>query len=579
MLRHILYRQLRQHRGRISLLVLLQFAQTAAALYLPEINADIIDDGLLAGDTGEIVRLGGVMGAVTLLQALGALGALYLGSRLATDVGRDLRDEVFRQVLTLSVQESGRFGVPSLITRTTNDVQQVQALVAMGTTLLVPAPIMCVGGVVMALDQDVPLSSLLLVSVPALGVVSVLITRRMRGVFRGMQDRIDEVNRVVREQIAGVRTIRAFVRDADERQRFGRASGDLRDVSLYAGRLMALMLPAVMLIANLSSVAVVWFGGHRIDDGDLRIGALTAFLGYLAQILASVMMATLIFMVVPRAEVSAERIQEVLATKPAADRPSGTVARQASGRRVLLEIRGAEYRYPNAQEPVLRGLNLQVDAGAVTAVVGSTGSGKSTLLGLAARLHHATAGSVLVDGTDVRDLDPRSLARLIGYVPQQPYLFSGTIASNLRYGSPNADDEELWHALEVAQARDFVAELGLRLDAPVAQGGANFSGGQCRRLTIARALVPRPRICLFDDIFASLDHATAARLRASLAEETKGSAVVVTTQQVSTVRHADRVVVLDQGAVAGSGTHAELLHSCEAYRQLAVSQPEAEVLA
>ncbi|MGC9381751.1 ABC transporter ATP-binding protein [Streptomyces sp. MH13] len=578
MLRHILLRHLRQHRGRLSLLVLLQCAQTAAALYLPDINAAIIDDGLLVGDTGEIGRLGGVMGAVTLLQALCSLGALFLGARLATEVGRALREEVFGHVLAVSAQESGRFGVASLVTRTTNDVQQVQALVAMGTTLLVPAPLMCVGGVVMALDQDVPLSSLLLVCVPALGVVAVLISQRMRGVFRGMQDRVDELNRVVREQIAGVRTVRAFARDADERRRFGRASADLRDVSLHAGRLAALMLPAVMLVANLSSVAVVWFGGHRIDDGDLQIGALTAFLGYLAQILGSVMMATLIFMIVPRAEVSAERIQEVLATRPAA-RPGGTGGRgdRASDGRALLEVRGAGYRYPGAQEPVLRDLDLRVGAGEVTAVVGSTGSGKSTLLGLVARLYDATAGSVVVDGTDVRDVAPRSLARLIGYVPQQPYLFSGTIASNLRYGNPEASDAELWHALDVAQAREFVAELGL--DAAVSQGGANLSGGQRQRLAIARALVPRPRIFLFDDTFASLDYSTAARLRGALAEETADAAVVLTTQQVSTVRHADRIVLLDQGAVVAGGTHPELMDSCEAYRQLALSPSEKEALA
>ncbi|MFI8948937.1 ABC transporter ATP-binding protein [Streptomyces sp. NPDC053750] len=578
MLRHILHRQLRQHRGRLSFLVLLQCTQTAAALYLPDINAAIIDDGLLAGDTGEIWRLGGVMSAVTLLQALCSLGALYLGARLATDVGRALREEVFAHVLTVSAQESGRFGVASLITRTTNDVQQVQALVAMGTTMLVPAPLMCVGGVVMALDQDVPLSSLLLVSVPALGVVAVLITHRMRGVFRGMQDRVDEVNRVVREQIAGVRTVRAFARDADERRRFGRASADLRDVSLHAGRLAALMLPAVMLIANLSSVAVVWFGGHRIDDGNLRIGALTAFLGYLAQILGSVMMATLIFMLVPRAEVSAERIQEVLATRPAARPGGGTGGRgdRMSDGRKLLEIRGAQYRYPGALEPVLRDLDLRVGAGEVTAVVGSTGSGKSTLLGLVARLYGATAGTVEVDGMDVRDLAPRSLARLIGYVPQQPYLFSGTIASNLRYGNPEASDAELWHALDVTQARDFVTELELGLDAPVAPGGANLSGGQRQRLAIARALVPRPRIFLLDDTFASLDYSTAARLRGALAEETADAAVVITTQQVSAARHADRVVLLDEGAVVGSGTHPELMRSCEAYRQLALSQSQSE---
>ncbi|WP_431043623.1 ABC transporter ATP-binding protein [Streptomyces sp. P1-3] len=583
----MLVRLIRAHLGPytrpIALVVLLQLVQTLATLYLPALNADIIDDGVVKGDTGYILRVGGVMVAVTLLQICCAIGAVYFGSRTAMALGRDIRAAVFDRVQSFSSRELGRFGAPSLITRGTNDIQQVQMLCLMAFTIMASAPIMCVGGVLMALDQDVPLSGLLLVIVPVLGVVVALILRRMRPLFRGVQERIDTVNRVLREQITGIRVIRAFVRDRHERERFDEANHALMDVSLRAGRLMALMFPSVMLVVNVAGAAVVWFAGHRIDSGDMRIGALTAFLAYLMQILMAVMMATFMFMMVPRAEVCAERVQEVLDTetsvRPPADPvplPAAATAATAAGRRGttgrLLELDGVEFRYPGAEEPVLRDISLLARPGETTAVIGSTGSGKSTLLGLVPRLFDPTAGSVRVDGVDVRRLDPAELARTIGLVPQKPYLFSGTVASNLRYGRPDATDEELWRALETAQARDFVAELAEGLEAPIAQGGGNVSGGQRQRLAIARALVGRPAIYLFDDSFSALDYATDARLRAALADETGEATVVIVAQRVATIRHADRIVVLDEGRVVGTGTHPELMAGNPTYREIVLSQ-------
>jgi ATP-binding cassette subfamily B protein len=464
----------------------------------------------------------------------------------------------------------GQFGAPSLITRSTNDVQQVQMLVLMTFTLMVSAPIMCVGGIILALNQDVPLSSLLVIIVPILGVLIGIIVTKMRPLFRTMQERIDTVNRVLREQISGLRVIRAFVKDTHERDRFGSANDDLTDVGLRVGRLMALMFPLVMLVVNLSSVAVMWFGAHRIDSGGMQIGALTAFLSYLMQILMSVMMATFMFMMVPRAEVCAERIQEVLDTDSTVVPPSSPV-RELS-RHGFLELRGAEFRYPGAEASVLRDISFTARPGETTAIIGSTGAGKTTLLNLIPRLSDATDGSVFVDGVDVRELDPALLARTIGLVPQKPYLFTGTVASNLRYGNPDATDEDLWAALTTAQARDFVSALPEGLDAPIAQGGTNVSGGQRQRLAIARALVRRPEIYLFDDSFSALDYATDARLRAALSTETSEATVVIVAQRVSTIRDADRIIVLDEGAVVGEGTHHELMDDNETYREIVLSQ-------
>ncbi|MFE4972821.1 ABC transporter ATP-binding protein [Kitasatospora sp. NPDC056651] len=570
MLIRLLRAYLRPYSRPITLLVLLQLVSTLAALYLPTLNADIIDDGVVKGDTGYILRIGGVMIGVTLVQALCSIGAVFIGSRTAMAFGRDLRAAVFDRVQSFSAREVGQFGAPSLITRTTNDVQQVQMLALMSFTLMVAAPIMCVGGIIMALNQDVPLSGLLLAVIPALGVVVVLLVRALRPKFRSMQERIDTVNRVLREQITGIRVIRAFVKDDQEQARFAESNEDLTQVARQVGRLMSVMFPAVMLVVNVSSVAVLWFGAHRIDSGAMEIGALTAFLSYLMQILMSVMMATFMFMMVPRAEVCAERVEEVLATHSSVVPPTAPVTEVP--RRGNLELRDVDFRYPGAEASVLRGIELTARPGETTAIIGSTGSGKSTLLGLVPRLFDATSGQVLIDGVDVRELAPATIAENVGIVPQKPYLFSGTVASNLRYGRPDATDEELWHALEIAQAKDFVEKLPEGLDAPIAQGGGNVSGGQRQRLAIARTLVRRPSVYLFDDSFSALDYATDAKLRKALARETSDAAVLIVAQRVSTIRDADRIIVLDEGAVVGTGTHHELMADNPTYREIVLSQ-------
>lgn len=551
MLIRLLRTYLRPYKKPIALLVLLQFLQTCATLYLPTLNADIIDQGVVNGDTGYIVGYGGLMIGISLVQVVTNIGAVYYGARTASALGRDVRASVFDRVQSFSARELGQFGAPSLITRTTNDVQQVQMLALMTFTLLVSAPIMCVGGIVLALGLDVPLSGVLVAVVPVLGICVTLIVRRLRPLFRAMQERLDTVNQVLREQITGNRVIRAFVRDEYEQQRFRKANTDLTDFALGTGNLLALMFPIVMTVVNLSSIAVVWFGAHRIDSGGMQIGDLTAFLAYLMQIVMSVMMATFMFMMVPRAEVCAERIQEVLDTSSSVVPPSSPV--RELRRHGHLEIRGAGFRYPGAEEPVLRAVDLLARPGETTAVIGSTGSGKSTLLGLVPRLFDATDGQVLVDGVEVAEIDPVLLARTVGLVPQKPYLFAGTVATNLRYGNPDATDEELWHALEVAQGKEFVERLEGGLDAPIAQGGTNVSGGQRQRLAIARTLVQRPEIYLFDDSFSALDYATDAALRAALAQETAEATVVIVAQRVATIRDADRIIVLDEGRVVGTG--------------------------
>ena len=570
----VLIRLLRTHlspyRQPIALLVVLQLLQTSATLYLPTLNANIIDNGVVEGDTGYILRVGALMIAVSIVQVLCNMGAVFYGARTAAALGRDVRAAVFDRVQSFSAREVGHFGAPSLITRTTNDVQQVQMLALMAFTLMVSAPIMCVGGIIMALGQDVPLSAVLLAVVPVLGIAVSLIVKKMRPLFRTMQERLDTVNRVLREQITGNRVIRAFVRDEYEKERFRGSNTELTDVSLSTGRLMALMFPTVMTVVNVSSIAVIWFGAQRVDSGAIQIGALTAFLAYLMQIVMAVMMATFMFMMVPRAEVCAERIEEVLGTDSSVVTPAEPV-RQLR-RRGHLEVRDVEFRYPGAEESVLRSVGLVARPGETTAIIGSTGSGKSTLLGLVPRLFDVTGGEVLVDGVDVRELDPVLMAKTVGLVPQKPYLFSGTVATNLRYGKPGASDEELWEALEVAQAADFVRELEGGLNAPIAQGGTNVSGGQRQRLAIARTLVQRPEIYLFDDSFSALDYATDAALRGALAREIAESTVVIVAQRVSTIRDADRIVVLDEGQVVGSGRHHELMESNETYREIVLSQ-------
>ncbi|WP_410580789.1 ABC transporter ATP-binding protein [Amycolatopsis sp. lyj-108] len=570
MLTKLLRVHLRPYRRDLWLIVLLQFVQTLAGLYLPTLNADIIDDGVVKGDIDYILGVGGVMLLVSLVQIACSIGAVYYGARTAMAVGRDIRGAIFHRVQDFSAREVGQFGTPSLITRTTNDVQQVQLLTLMTFTLMVSAPIMCFGGIIMALNQDVTLSWLLVLAVPILGISVGVIIAKMRSAFRLMQERIDKINQILREQIMGIRVIRAFVKDTHERRRFTKANTELLDVSLVVGRLMALMFPIVMFVMNASSVAVLWFGGLRIDDGSMQIGALTAFLSYLMQILMAVMMATFMFMMVPRAEVSAERITEVLDTHTSVVLPANPISPgEVHGR---LELSEVEFRYPGAEKPVLQGISLLARPGETTAIIGSTGSGKTTLLNLIPRLMDATDGSVRVDDVDVRELDQTVLSDAVGLVPQKPYLFAGTVASNLRYGKPDATDDELWHALEVAQGKDFVERMPEGLNSPISQGGTNVSGGQRQRLAIARMLVRRPEIYLFDDSFSALDYATDAALRRALVAETAEATVVIVAQRVSTIRQADRIVVLDEGRVVGSGTHAELMDDNETYREIVLSQ-------
>ncbi|MFV2115638.1 ABC transporter ATP-binding protein [Micromonospora sp. LOL_025] len=577
MLTRLLRTHLRPYHRPLAAVVLLQFVGTMASLYLPSLNADIIDLGVARGDTGYILRTGGWMLAVSLVQIVCSVAAVYLGAHTAMAFGRDVRSSIFGHVNRFSAREVARFGAPSLITRNTNDVQQVQMLVLMSCTMLVAVPIMSVGGVVMALREDVGLSWLMLVSVPVLAVALWLIIRRMVPGFRLMQTRIDTVNRVLREQITGIRVVRAFVREPYETDRFAAANADLTATALRIGRLMALIFPVVMLVLNVSSVAVLWFGAERVDAGAIQVGALTAFLQYLMQILMAVMMATFMLMMVPRAAVCAERIVEVLDTDssvvPAAH-PVTEVTAQGE-----LELRDVAFQYPGAAEPVLRNVSFRVTPGTTTAVIGSTGAGKTTLLSLVPRLVDATAGAVLVDGVDVRDLAPDELWRRIGLVPQRPYLFTGTVASNLRYGNPDATDAELWEALEIAQARDFVEAMPEGLEAPVAQGGTNVSGGQRQRLAIARALVRRPEIYLFDDSFSALDLGTDARLRAALRPVTADAAVVIVAQRVSTIVGANQIVVLENGGVVGIGRHDELLLTCPTYAEIVASQNTTGVVA
>ncbi|HEU4347037.1 MAG TPA: ABC transporter ATP-binding protein [Actinoplanes sp.] len=570
MLIRLLRVHLRPYRKEITLVVIFQFIQTLATLYLPTMNADIIDNGVVRGDTGYVMMVGGQMLGITLLQIAAQVVAVYFGARTAMAVGRDVRAAIFARVQDFSAREVVQFGAPSLITRTTNDVQQVQMLVLLTFTLMVSAPIMCFGGIVLALHQDVPLSGLILVIVPILILLVGLIISRMRPLFRSMQVRIDKINRVMREQISGTRVIRAFVRDDVEQDRYDEANTDLTDVSLRIGKLMALMFPVVLLVVNLSSVAVLWFGAHRIDSGEMQVGALTAFLSYLMQILMSIMMATFMFVMIPRAEVCAERIEEVVNTESSvtvAPNPVTTLSRHG-----FLELRDVDFHYPGAEAPVLCDVHLTARPREITAVIGSTGSGKTTLLNLIPRLFDATGGQVLVDGMDVRDLDPALLSRTVGLVPQRPYLFTGTVASNLRYGNPDATDQELWQALEVAQAREFVERMDGGLNAPIAQGGTNVSGGQRQRLAIARVLVHRPEIYLFDDSFSALDYATDAALRAALTRHIADATVVIVAQRVSTIREADRIVVLDDGRVVGTGSHAELMDTNPTYREIVLSQ-------
>jgi ATP-binding cassette subfamily B multidrug efflux pump len=568
---------LQPYRSALLVVVVLQFIGTVAMLYLPSLNADIIDRGVVTGDTGTILRLGVVMLAVTLLQVACSIGAVWFSARNAMGFGRDVRSALFRRVGTFSAREVQHFGAPSLITRGTNDVQQVQMLVLMGGTLMVSAPIMMVGGLVMAVHVNAGLSWLVAAVVPALAIPIGFIVSRMVPSFRLMQERIDEVNRLLREQITGVRVVRAFVTEKAETRRFRRANEDLTEVAVRAGRWQAGMFPVVMLVANLASVAVLWFGGHRVEDGQMQVGDLTAYLAYLMQIVMSVMMATFMMMMIPRSAVCADRISEVLDTETSVTPPQHPVTETAERGSLVLD--GVTFAYPGADLPVLADVSVAARAGQTVAVIGSTGAGKSTLVNLVPRLFDATGGRVLVDGVDVRDLDPEALWARLGLVPQRAFLFTGTVADNVRYGKADATDDEVWEALEIAQARDFVERMPDGLGSTISQGGGNLSGGQRQRLAIARAVVRRPEIYLFDDSFSALDLATDARLRAALRPVTRDATVVVVAQRVSTIRDADLIVVLEDGRIVGRGTHERLLEECTTYQEIVASQLTAEEVA
>ena len=574
MLIRLLRGYLKPYRRMIIAILVLTSVGTMAALYLPSLNASIIDDGVATGDTDFIWRLGGVMLAVSLVQIVCSIASVYLGAKTAMAFGRDVRGAIFGRVLSFSSREVNNFGAPSLITRTTNDVQQVQMLVVMSATMLVSAPLTMIGGIIMALQEDVGLSWLVAVAMPVLALAILAVVRKLPPLFRTMQTRIDVVNRILREQIGGIRVVRAFVREPYEAARFGVASAALSETQTVVGRRLAMMFPIVMLVLNASSVAVLWFGAGRVAAGQMQIGSLTAFLTYLIQILMSVMMASLLLMLAPRAAVCAERIGEVLGTESSVVIAEDPVTQLSTVSTVRFDEAG--FTYPGADFPVLCNVSFIARPGQTTAIIGSTGSGKTTLVSLIPRLFDATDGTVLVDEQDVTALEPEALWSRVGLVPQRPYLFTGTVASNLRYGKPDATDDELWAALRVAQADDFVAAMDGQLEAPIAQGGTNVSGGQRQRLSIARALVKKPEIYVFDDSFSALDVTTDARLRAALAQETGDACVIIVGQRVATIADADQILVLEDGRIVGRGTHEELRVTCPTYAEIVDSQLSAE---
>lgn len=584
MLWTVISRHLRPYLPHTGAVLVLQLATVLATLYLPSLNADIIDNGVATGDTAYIWRVGGVMLAVAIVQVITAIASVWFAARVSMGLGRDIRRSIYTRVDRFSSEEMGRFGAPTLITRGTNDVQQIQMLVLMTLNFMVMVPIMSIGGIIMAIREDAGLSWLVWVSVPVLLVIVGLIVRLLLPLFQRMQDNLDAINGVMREQIMGIRVVRAFVREEHEAARFEDANAILTDTSVRIGRLFVIMGPAIMVILHLATAAVLWFGGHRVDQGLVEVGALTAFMQYLLQILMAVMMGTFMFMMFPRAVISARRIVEVLDTVPSLAEPEHPVplpgTDSSTGGGATVEFRDVTFSYPGADAPILDGVSFTAEAGRTTAIIGSTGAGKTTLISLIPRLHDASSGQVLLDGVPVTDLSRSTIARTVGLVPQKPYLFSGTIAENLRFGAPEADEETLWEALDVAQARSFVTDRSTGsgddprtgLDSSVSQGGTNVSGGQRQRLCIARTLVAKPRVFVFDDSFSALDVTTDAKVRAGLAEHTRGATTIIVAQRISTITGADQILVLDQGRIVGRGTHEELLATSETYREIVDSQ-------
>ncbi|QTV79026.1 ABC transporter ATP-binding protein [Microbacterium sp. NIBRBAC000506063] len=570
MLGKLLVRYLSRYRWLLVGVLVFQFASALAALYLPSLNADIINNGIAQADTGYIWRTGFLMLAISLGQIVAAVIATYLAARAAMGTGRDIRADVFARVSSFSEREVSQFGAGSLITRNTNDVQQVQMLAMMGATMFVMAPLLAIGGIIMAVRQDVGLSWIIGVSVPVLLVVAGLIISRMVPLFRSYQGKLDTINRVMREQLTGVRVVRAFVREAIEAERFRRANTDIMVVGRKVGSLFVLLFPLFMLILNVTVVGVIWFGGIQVQQGNVEIGTLIAFMQYIGQIMMGVIMVSFMAMMIPRAAVSAERVGEVLDAEATMVRPENGVTVFPTPGAVSFD--GAEFTYPGAEAPVLTGIRFDVAPGETVAIVGSTGAGKSTLISLIPRLFDVTGGAVRVGGVDVREADVEALWDSIGLVPQRPFLFTGTVASNLRYGKEDATDEELWKALEIAQGRDFVEEMPEKLESRISQGGTNVSGGQRQRLAIARAIVHQPKVLIFDDSFSALDLTTDARLRQALWRELPEVTKIVVAQRVSTITDADRIIVLDGGTMVGSGTHDELLASNETYREIVESQ-------
>ena len=579
MLWTLIRRHLRPYLPHVAAVAVLQLATVLATLYLPSLNADIIDNGVATGDTDYIWRVGGLMLLVAMVQLITAIASVWFGARVSMGMGRDIRRSVYTRVDRFSSEELSRYGAPTLITRATNDVQQVQMLVLMTLNFMVMVPIMSIGGIIMAIQEDPGLSWLVWVSVPLLMLIVGFLVRELMPLFQRMQDNIDSINGVMREQIMGIRVVRAFVREQHETERFRDANATLTDTSVRIGRLFVIMGPAITIVLHLATAAVLWFGGHRVDAELVQVGALTAFMQYLLQILMAVMMGTFMFMMFPRAIISGRRISEVLETVPTLAEPAQPVTLEGEGG-ASIEFRDVTFAYPGAESPVLDGVSFTAEAGRTTAIIGSTGAGKTTLVSLIPRLHDATSGQVLIDGVPVTDLSRQSISAAVGLVPQKPYLFSGTIGHNLRFGDPTADDERLWRALDVAQGTEFVTDrttgegesAATGLDSAVSQGGTNVSGGQRQRLCIARTLVAAPRVYVFDDSFSALDVTTDAKVREGLAQHTRGATTIIVAQRISTITGADQILVLEEGRIVGRGTHEELLDSSQTYREIVDSQ-------